>query len=412
MARVESLAAAVRKLEAILDPGLRREVLPCIASHIEDMISKMSVVDADLPMKQSWAEFRVLVQKLEKWDHADEPLLSRGKFGCFIWGPMRFLLEVAQTDVEIFGRLLDAYSKIGQGIVDLVEGGEGAELFAHFTQLCDENLSEVLDFHFEALGFLRHSGLDALFRSEPKQSHEKLQEVLEDESSDPGPPKRCKLTTESDHEIQEADEKHKLAMSELKVKLQSPDYRRDHEGFTKHRIEFNSGTWIFSEAKFQSWYCSTDNMILCISGLPGMGKTTLMSTVASKFLAEKQDFGNQILVGYFYFSYGLQYPHNSLLRALLEQFMDQNETLLSELVDEHLHAYADRIRESGMLQKLIKRAMETHSTTFLVLDGLDEYTYKEIGLTVKWLLDTAKTLPSESNLRIIISSRRDSTGLH
>ncbi|UPK97557.1 hypothetical protein LCI18_008492 [Fusarium solani-melongenae] len=169
------------------------------------------------------------------------------------------------------------------------------------------------------------------------------------------------MTTDSDNETQNAEEKHKLAMSELKVKLQSPDYRRD---------------------------------------------------VANMLLSEKQYLSSETFVGYFYFSHGLQEPHNSLLRALLEQFMDQNAVLLSELLDKNLHAYADGIRETEMLQKLVKRAIETRRTTFLVLDGLDEYTHKELDRTVEWLLFTAKSLPNESILRIIISTRCDSTGLH
>ncbi|KAI8686263.1 NACHT domain-containing protein [Fusarium keratoplasticum] len=404
MARPESLTVAVHKLEAILDPGLRREVSPCTASDIEDTISKMNLADANLPMKQSLAELKALVQKLEKWCHTEEPLLSRDEFSCLIWGPMKFLLEAAQNE-EIFDRLLGAYSKIGQEIAESVE-------FAQFTQLWDESFSKVLDFHCEALELLRNPGLDALFRSEPKESHENLQEVPEDETSDTRDPKRCKITTDSDNKTQKAEENHKLAMSELKIKLQGPDYRRDRERFTRHRIEFNSGTWIFSEEKFQSWYRSTDNTILCISGLLGMGKTVLMSTVANKLLAEKQYLGSETFVGYFYFSHSLQEPHNSLLRALLEQFMDQNAVLLSELLDKHIHAYADGIRETEMLQKLVKRAIETRRTTFLVLDGLDEYTHKELDRTVEWLLSTAKSLPDESILRIIISTRRDSTGLH
>ncbi|RSL61127.1 hypothetical protein CEP54_006377 [Fusarium duplospermum] len=384
MEKAESLAAAVHKLEAILDPGLQREIPSCTARDIDDTISEINVT-----------EFRVLVQKLERLDHGDVPLLTRDEFGRFIWGPMKFLFEAAQTeDDEICDRLLDAYYKIRQGIVDLVDDEEEVDPLAQFTQLCDGSLN----------------GLDALFRSELKRNHESLQEVLEDETSDPRSPKRHKMTTESDNEIQEAHEKHKLAMSELKAKLQSPDYRRDHEGFTQHRAEFSSGTWIFSEAKFQFWYGSTDSSILCISGLPGMGMTTLMSTVANKLMVEKQCFGSQI--GYFYFSPGLQEPHNSLLRALLEQLMDQNEVLLSELVNKHLHAYADGARETEVLQKLVKRAIETRRTTFLVLDGLDEYHHKEVGQTVEWLLATAKDLPNESSFRIIISSRRGSTGLH
>ncbi|KAL2692249.1 hypothetical protein Neosp_002655 [[Neocosmospora] mangrovei] len=179
-------------------------------------------------------------------------------------------------------------------------------------------------------------GLDALFRSEPEQSHESLGEVLEDETSDTGASERSKTTTDSDNKTQKVEERHKMAMSELKVKLQSPDYR---------------------------------------------GKTVLMSTVTNNLLDVKHLSGGEMLVGYFYFSHCLQEPHNNLLRALLEQFMDQDGILLSELVDKHLHVYADGIGETEILQYLVKRAIEKHRTTFLVLDGLDQCSNKEVDQT-------------------------------
>lgn len=85
MERPENLTVAVHKLEAILDPCLQREILPCTARDIHNTISKMSLADTDLPTNQSWLELQALVQKLEKWCHAEEPLLSRDEFSCFIW---------------------------------------------------------------------------------------------------------------------------------------------------------------------------------------------------------------------------------------------------------------------------------------------------------------------------------------
>ncbi|EEU40510.1 uncharacterized protein NECHADRAFT_76847 [Fusarium vanettenii 77-13-4] len=366
MARPERLMVAVRNLEAILDPGLQREISPCSTWVIHDTILKMNLADTNLPMKQPWANFQVLVRRLEEWDHIEEPLLSKDEFSCLIW----------KEDGDIFDRLIYAYSKIGQEIAQPVE-------LVQFTQLggVNEILSEVLDFHRKALELLRNTGLDVLFRSEPEQSHESLREVLEDETSDTGASERSKTTTDSDIKTQKAEERHKLAMSELKVKLQSPDYRGDYERFTQHRNAFNSGNWVFSDAEFQSWYGSTSSRILCINGLHGMGKTVLMSTVTNNLLDVKHLSGSEMLVGYFYFSHCLQEPHNNLLRALLEQFMDQDGILLSELVDKHLHAYADGIRETEILQYLVKRAIETHRTTFLVLDGLDQCSNKEVDQT-------------------------------
>ncbi|KAI8724002.1 NACHT domain-containing protein [Fusarium sp. LHS14.1] len=400
MARPERLMVAVHNLKAILDPGLQREISPCTTWGIHDTILKMNLADTNLPMKQLWAKFREFVRRLEEWDHIEELLLTKDEFSRLIWGPMNFLIE--KEDRGMFDRLIYAYSKIGQEIAQPVE-------LVQFTQLggVNEILSEVLDFHRKALGLLRNTGLGVLFRSEPEQSHESLREVPEDERSDTGASERSKTTIDSDDKTQKAEERHKLAMSELKVKLQSLDYRGDYERFTQHRNAFNSGNWVFSDAEFQSWYGSTSSRILCINGLHGMGKTVLMLTVINNLLDVKHLSGSEMLVGYFYFSHCLQEPHNNLLRALLEQFMDQDGILLSELVDEHLHAYADGIRKTEILQYLVKRVIETHRTTFLVLDGLDQCSNKEVDQTVKWLCATAGDLPDGSILRIIISTRRD-----
>lgn len=61
-----------------------------------------------------------------------------------------------QMDDDIFDRLLDAYSRTGQGVVALAAYGrkDAAALLARLTQWGDENFFELLDFHHEALGLL------------------------------------------------------------------------------------------------------------------------------------------------------------------------------------------------------------------------------------------------------------------
>ncbi|KIL93374.1 hypothetical protein FAVG1_03354 [Fusarium avenaceum] len=205
------------------------------------------------------------------------------------------------------------------------------------------------------------------------------------------------------------DERHRTYMREIKVKLQSPEYQINHEISTESRGESQSGQWIFKHSKFEPWYDSSTlgSMVLYINGIPGAGKTTLMSTIIDRLLKEKRSSGSGTSVVYFYFKYSYTRVHNGFLRAILEQLINQNTTLSGQLFDDISDIEGENLRKTERLQHLVKEALETSRISFLVLDGLDECPKDETEQTIKWLLSILEEQSAGSTLRIIFSGQRD-----
>ncbi|KAM0426683.1 hypothetical protein ACHAPT_007999 [Fusarium lateritium] len=104
-------------------------------------------------------------------------------------------------------------------------------------------------------------------------------------------------------------------------------------------------------------------------------------------------------------------PHNALLRALLDQLVNQNTALSSKLFIKYLNAHAEEIRETDTLQELVKQAIAKCHITFLVLDGLDEVAKNETVQTVEWLLSMVKDDHHGRVLKVMISTRGMGTHL-
>ncbi|KAM0247081.1 hypothetical protein ACHAP5_004361 [Fusarium lateritium] len=205
------------------------------------------------------------------------------------------------------------------------------------------------------------------------------------------------------------DERHRTYMREIKVKLQSPEYQINQEISTENRGESQSGQWIFRHSRFEPWYDSStlSSMVLYINGIPGAGKTTLMSTVIERLLREKRLNGSGTSVVYFYFKYSCKRAHNGFLRAILEQLISQNTTLSGQLFDDLSDIEGENLRKTERLQHLVKEALETSRVSFMVLDGLDECPKDEAEKTVEWLLSIFQEQSAGSTLRIIFSGQRD-----
>ncbi|TEA10772.1 hypothetical protein C8034_v007836 [Colletotrichum sidae] len=115
---------------------------------------------------------------------------------------------------------------------------------------------------------------------------------------------------------------------------------------------------------------------------------------------------------YFYFKHGTsdKSRHNSFLRAVLAQLLDQS-TMVSQRFVEDIGSQSEvTLRSTGNLQSLVQRALEDYCLSTLVLDGLDECNVGESQKTIAWLLSLFKFLdPACSRLRILFAGQRDGT---
>lgn len=82
-----------------------------------------------------------------------------------------------------------------------------------------------------------------------------------------------------DQQKRENLESHKWRVAHIQEKLQAPDYRSDQEASTEDRNGVRSGSWVFQHPVFEKWTeaVNTEHGILYVNGIPGAGKSCLVS---------------------------------------------------------------------------------------------------------------------------------------
>ncbi|KAG7403063.1 Vegetative incompatibility protein HET-E-1 [Fusarium oxysporum f. sp. raphani] len=205
---------------------------------------------------------------------------------------------------------------------------------------------------------------------------------------------------------------HGRRVSEFRDKLQTADYQTDHEISTKDRSGA-SGDWIFNNDKFQTWHDKSlpNHGILYVNGKPGAGKTTLTSAIIEKLLDNRDYSITHHCVLYFYFKHQVpgKSTFNGLLRAILEQLIDQDQCMSDHLFEKASSTQGVTLRTTNTLQKIIKDSLESYHICYIVLDGLDECTRDEAVNVVNWFLSltSGKSDNSATRIRVLFSGQRD-----
>ncbi|KAH7161800.1 hypothetical protein EDB81DRAFT_785561 [Dactylonectria macrodidyma] len=425
----ESFKRALARFKATLEPSLQQQFATCTLTDVHQTIKGLQDKQIRDDNLRALGRLQAFVEVMDQFGQVIEVFLNANVFVCFIWGPIKFLLTTTKTFFDIFDKLVDAYSRVGDAIPGLLYYKETFEMHPPLATVLEDYYSDILNFHSEALAVFTQPRWKKLFRATWKtfetnfgpilQSLARRRELLESEKGSASLHAIQKLREEIanvQHE-QKAQaainnrERHRFRMDEIKDKLQSPNYEFDQEISTEDRGDSISGQWIFSDPSFQSWLdaSSPDPKILYINGIPGAGKTTLMSTVIESLLNGKIASNGQCFVGYFYFKHQHNDTHNVMLRAILEQLLRQNSALLVQVFDEVAMLEGVNLRTTTKLENLVKTAFESYKSLYIVLDGLDECAKGETQKTVDWylsLLDT-KSKNSTSALRIIFSGQRD-----
>ncbi|XDG07697.1 hypothetical protein ABKA04_007312 [Annulohypoxylon sp. FPYF3050] len=198
-----------------------------------------------------------------------------------------------------------------------------------------------------------------------------------------------------------------------KAKLQASDYQIDHEISTDQRHDDDCGKWIYNDLRFQAWFNNDiiGHSVLYVNGIPGAGKTILMSTVIEKLLESRNLTVKKSCVAYFYFKYKQpgKRSFSDLLRAILDQLIDQDPDMSDHLFDEISILEGTRAPSAEILMKLIKAVLESYHISYIVLDGLDECDKKEAKKSVEWFLSLMNSGSRESSatLRILFCGQRD-----
>ncbi|KAH6873889.1 hypothetical protein B0T10DRAFT_233779 [Thelonectria olida] len=425
----DSFDRALRTFKKSLSPTLAKKFSICTLGDLKDTVRDIQQKEgtAQDGRLRNMVRLRAFVEAMEEFAKVVEIFLNANEFVCFIW--------IARAHLDSFDKLLDAYSQIGDAIPGLLAYRATFERHPTLAAVLEDYYSDILRFHQEALEVFNRSKWKNFLHATWKTFDTRLGPILQSLSSRRGLLESEK-TSASLYEIQAVREniekvykeqtrqatemnanKQELKIARIKQRLLVSDYQTDQimPANVKHRSGNASGQWIFNNAEFLTWSDGTSpgHGVLYVHGIPGAGKTTLMSTIIGKLLGEmKADQGStRCVTAYFYFKHGQKDKnnHNDFLRALLAQLLDRDIVMPERLYNVLFSAAEENLRSTKTLETHIPEAFEGYQTLFLILDGLDACEQEEAECTIEWLLSLVNggLEASNTHLRLMISGQRD-----
>ncbi|KFY37326.1 hypothetical protein V494_04800 [Pseudogymnoascus sp. VKM F-4513 (FW-928)] len=185
--------------------------------------------------------------------------------------------------------------------------------------------------------------------------------------------------------------------------LSPVDYATQHSDFMARRRE-GTGQWLLDSDEFQNWLNQSKQTLFC-PGMPGAGKTMIASIVIDH-LYDKYGTDSSIGIAYLYCNFRRQDEQKpvDLLSSLLKRLVQGRPTLpesIKILYEEH-----DRKNTRPSFQeisKAIQSVIDSSSTTFIVIDALDECRVSDGGQTE--FLSEILSIQANTKANIFATSR-------
>ncbi|KAL9111362.1 MAG: hypothetical protein Q9227_004239 [Pyrenula ochraceoflavens] len=363
------------------------------------------------------------LEAMEQFSKTLELFLNVSPFVAFIWGPMKFLLQVASSWAHAFDTLLGAYEQIGENMPLLERYRDLFKDNPHVQRALAAIYDDILEFHRKALRLFSRPTWKQLFRSTWSDFKTSFQHIVNDL-------RRHKDLIESEANIveyQEAQAHRTQAFQSLRTLLDTDrqtklvsvvdwlsisDVRTDHDAATMVREEYpTTGTWIRELSSLKAWQEDDipPNVLFWIYGIPGAGKTILASSLIEN---QFQMQGQAATVLYFYCKSD-DSTKNSFLsigRTLLGQLLQQNiDILLPILYERMIESCESSLRSLRYCQELLDLALQSVGRTYIFVDGLDELDPAQRRQVTPWLVSRVQSYQNQEpgRCRVLFVSQEE-----
>ncbi|KAF3109592.1 hypothetical protein TWF706_001450 [Orbilia oligospora] len=191
--------------------------------------------------------------------------------------------------------------------------------------------------------------------------------------------------------------------------VSSSDPGVDFTRESQRRVE-SSGQWLIKHQIYRDWLASPKNRLLRVIGRPGSGKTVLSTTIIEnlqaqhpKILARPKQIPS--CTAYFYCSKSTDQSQATevIFSGLIKQILSRFEQLpkcVIECYKKSCGAGRASLSTADDPEALIKALAEEFGTLYIVVDGLDEVSERDI--TVKSLVKLTAAVP---NIQTVLLSR-------
>ncbi|RYP51599.1 hypothetical protein DL768_003106 [Monosporascus sp. mg162] len=415
---------AVERFRDSLTEDQKREFS---ATSLEDVKSEIQNIQHRLGLEKKLRNLNKVSRFLEAMKQVEQVVnvfLNVHEIVAFIWGPIKLALVVAGTRIDILERLLDTYVEIGEVIPGLQQYDQLFKNCPAVREILEWYLYDILQFHRKALDVFARPAwetalrsawktfetsfkpiLDSLKRHRTLLSDEKLTAAIAEiqdvrqlavtrfnEQSAQSNTRFDELSKKLHNIFQELskqlyENQEKTAERETREqqqalrqqrhfianKLGPPDYEADQHRASEQRFS-GSGDWILTDPDFLSWLDprNPSHSTLYLHGMPGAGKTTLVSRVVDHLRSEATTTKTPLLFFYFKHHEETKNSMGGMLRALLVQLLYQDDTLIEYFYQKCCSTITSELRTLSVLKELAQESLKSQHHCLIVLDGLDE----------------------------------------
>ncbi|KAF4880032.1 Ankyrin repeat and KH domain-containing protein 1 [Colletotrichum siamense] len=231
------------------------------------------------------------------------------------WAAVRFLLQIAVSEVELFGALVNDLEYIARMLVryrafeEVYLRGSQSEMEKTLGNCLVRLYAEVLTHLSYAVTFFKENNIKRLLKSPFRsvdREREKIMRAREEEVDafaklvDAGALRACetalvRLSLQTTRELTE--EKYNDIVEWLAVTR----YRDHHRMLVQSRSRLpDAGQWLLNHSEYQNWQSSSSCSLLLVHGIPGAGKSTLSSVVVDALLESASNTPDHAPFSFFY----------------------------------------------------------------------------------------------------------------
>ncbi|KAK4209645.1 hypothetical protein QBC37DRAFT_430021 [Rhypophila decipiens] len=402
-------------------------------ANLADLRSSMKEIQDEHASKvrmRNMNRLRKFLEGMEQYESLIEVFLNASEFVAFVWGPMKFLLQVTRNHVKAFDALLDHYEDMGEQLEVLAHHQPLFEMRenGHLNNVLEMIFSDILDFHAKAMSYFRQKFWRTIFDatwnhfrtrfSEPMNNLRRHRKLLENYASLTTLERISALSNDQNEALKlQRRESKRQQQDRVRAWLSPEDMMADQEHYTELRRGYpGTGGWILRRNLVTTWLDPSANVnpILWVTGIPGAGKTILASTVIEA--AARQSAAKLAFV---YCKDGNRNRNDfiSIARNLLYQ-LSRNDDPLTEYIDAIMSREGQTtLQRSELAKDLLRVVVRSHDKVFIIVDGLDECLKQEKRVIFAWIQsivssdsDTADQVDDvEPNLvRCLLVSQEDS----
>ena len=187
--------------------------------------------------------------------------------------------------------------------------------------------------------------------------------------------------------------------------IPSIDHRISHEKLQRLRYQ-GTGEWFLHNQVFLDWRSKPSATFLCCLGIPGSGKSVLMSIAIDHIINHTR--ASDMRVIYYYCDYADQrtLQIDCILGTILKQLF-KAERIPKPLESHVTSAFENgsRVPAASVLLNLVHSAINLDSEIYLIFDGLDECV-KEVQQEILALIERL-ALSARSTIKVLMSCREE-----